>query len=64
VKTLGKSGALVDAMTLSLAMQKLNHAADNGEFSATLRPLECHALLDRLDYLEGEVDYWKYRADE
>jgi hypothetical protein len=39
-------------LLLAMATQKLQHAADNGEFSAMVKPEECQVLLDRLEELE------------
>lgn len=38
--------------TLAMAKQKLRHSADNGEYSAMIKPHECEALLDHIAELE------------
>ena len=55
MKTLGEEGIPAEVLTLAMAVQKLRHAADNGEFSATIKPLEAHALLDEFERLYDEI---------
>lgn len=62
MQTLGEQGAFQNVLTLALAFQKLNHAADNGEFSAMLRVNECVALLDHVERLEADVVFWRALA--
>lgn len=55
MRTLGEEGIPALVLTLASATCKLRHAADNGEYSAMIRPAEARALLDRLEELETDA---------